>query len=43
MSEDQFNLTGTSEVKISSALFTTVMLRSIYGLGEVSTFLYIHL
>jgi len=34
MSKDQFNLTGTSEVKISSALFTTVMLGSIYGLGE---------
>lgn len=34
MSKDQFNLTGTSEIKISSAVFTTVMLRSIYGLGE---------
>lgn len=34
MSKDQFNLTGTSEVKISSALLTTAMLGSIYGLGE---------
>lgn len=34
MSKDRFNLTGTSNVKISSALFTTVMLRSIHGLGK---------
>lgn len=34
MSKDQFNLTGTSEVKISSVLFATVVLRSIYGLEE---------
>lgn len=34
MSKDQFNLTGTSKVKISSAFLTTVMLRFIYGLGE---------
>lgn len=34
MSKDQFNLTGTSEVKISSVLFATVALRSIYGLEQ---------
>lgn len=45
MSKDQFNLTGTSKVKISSVLFTIVMLfRSICGLeGGINLSLYLSL